>query len=459
MLLVALALLGGAWLAFDRWMGRKEWEQYREAALARGEKLTFHDYAPPIVPPEENYITGTIFERMGVETSVEAEPRRPLKLPRPKPEPKATLIERVEATKATMLESGWLKKDDLPPEAGRAVLLGLERFRTELDELRAARSRPRSRFLQSELPPPKTGFPQVLLAMDTAALLALRIDAHLVVGDPTAAMEDLRDGLRLYHASTGEPTMISALGRQTLLHVLNRSVDSGLAARLWRQEDLEQMESLLAEIDLASDARQAFASERGFINDASLARGGLPIWEQVSQIEAMDVFGEEPRGWRLWLAMVSGDSWRRLVKQNRVLDHRLTQFWASLDGVFESAPPDDVTGEESFISMTGMIGKQYVTREMALRQTRVAIALERFRSARGSYPTTLEELVPKFISTIPGDVIDGQPVRYRRVEPDKFVLYSIGANGRDDEGSAVQARGPGVGVYKALDWVWGEPWK
>jgi hypothetical protein len=86
----------------------------------------------------------------------------------------------------------------------------------------------------------------------------------------------------LYQALAGEPTMIAGLVRLSVLEVLKRSIDGGVAARLWRVEDLLQIEGLLGEIDLASDARRAFSSERGFINDASETLGDCRSGSRLS---------------------------------------------------------------------------------------------------------------------------------------------------------------------------------
>lgn len=64
---------------------------------------------------------------------------------------------------------------------------------------------------------------------------------------------------------------------------------------------------------------------------------------------------------------------------------------------------------------------------------RVAIGLERYKLAHGSYPESVEVLAPQFIHQLPHDVIGGQPLKYRRTN-DNFVLYSIGWNGKDDGG-------------------------
>ncbi|MBY0113656.1 MAG: hypothetical protein K2Y21_12615 [Phycisphaerales bacterium] len=63
----------------------------------------------------------------------------------------------------------------------------------------------------------------------------------------------------------------------------------------------------------------------------------------------------------------------------------------------------------------------------------VALAAESFRRAQGTYPETLDSLVPRFLPEIPADPVDGMPLRYRRTA-NSFILYSIGADRRDDAG-------------------------
>jgi len=63
----------------------------------------------------------------------------------------------------------------------------------------------------------------------------------------------------------------------------------------------------------------------------------------------------------------------------------------------------------------------------------VAAFVERFRLARGSLPENLNELVPQFLSAVPGDPFDGQPLRYHRLGKG-YVIYSVGRDGLDDGG-------------------------
>ncbi|MBU6411126.1 MAG: type II secretion system protein GspG, partial [Verrucomicrobia bacterium] len=79
---------------------------------------------------------------------------------------------------------------------------------------------------------------------------------------------------------------------------------------------------------------------------------------------------------------------------------------------------------------------------------RIACALERYRLAHGVYPESLDALAPQFIEKMPRDIINGQPLHYRRTGNGKFVLYSVGWDGKDDGGHA-----SGVSYDKG-DWVW-----
>lgn len=61
------------------------------------------------------------------------------------------------------------------------------------------------------------------------------------------------------------------------------------------------------------------------------------------------------------------------------------------------------------------------------------LALESYKHDHGHYPDTLDELLPDYLPREPIDYADRKPLRYRRTD-DRYVLYSIGADGRDDGG-------------------------
>ena len=61
------------------------------------------------------------------------------------------------------------------------------------------------------------------------------------------------------------------------------------------------------------------------------------------------------------------------------------------------------------------------------------LALRAFHKDHGSWPKGLTELVPEYLESIPTDPLSGMEYVYRAAEPE-FVLYSVGRDGRDDQG-------------------------
>ena len=47
----------------------------------------------------------------------------------------------------------------------------------------------------------------------------------------------------------------------------------------------------------------------------------------------------------------------------------------------------------------------------------------------------MSALVPKYVSTIPTDPFDGQPMHYRTKSPKGYVVYSVGPDRSDDKGT------------------------
>lgn len=68
-----------------------------------------------------------------------------------------------------------------------------------------------------------------------------------------------------------------------------------------------------------------------------------------------------------------------------------------------------------------------------------AVAVERFRLAHGHWPDRLEDLVPAYLSKLPIDPFDGQPLRFRRLK-DGVIIYTIGEEQTDDGGVRVRIK-------------------
>lgn len=88
----------------------------------------------------------------------------------------------------------------------------------------------------------------------------------------------------------------------------------------------------------------------------------------------------------------------------------------------------------AFLPISGHAPRNAVHLAEAKRQAIAAVvAAERYRRLHGDWPQRLDQLVPEFLSDIPRDPADGQPVRYS-LRNHRPVLYSLGADGDDDGG-------------------------
>ena len=67
----------------------------------------------------------------------------------------------------------------------------------------------------------------------------------------------------------------------------------------------------------------------------------------------------------------------------------------------------------------------------------MVIALRRFELEHGKLPEKLDELVPKFLDSVPADPFDNAPMRWNATGR---VVYSIGKDLKDDNGAVSEPR-------------------
>jgi hypothetical protein len=137
-----------------------------------------------------------------------------------------------------------------------------------------------------------------------------------------------------------------------------------------------------------------------------------------------------------------------------VQNHRIfPERWQTAD--------DDLKNHEKFLAMHdfSLTDHSRFTAfaahvQSGLDQAAVACALERHRLAKGGYPESLAELLPDFISRVPHDLVNGQPLRYERVGK-TYILYSVGWDLKDEGGAFALHPGENQ-THNPLegDWPW-----
>jgi hypothetical protein len=120
-----------------------------------------------------------------------------------------------------------------------------------------------------------------------------------------------------------------------------------------------------------------------------------------------------------------------------------------------------------FFPAVSRVAMKFVPTQSSVDLARVGCALERYRLAHGNYPETLDALVPQYIEKLPHDIINGQPLKYRRDPPSpvsgaadgQFTLFSVGWNETDDGGVVGLREKTGTVDMEKGDWVWRYPAK
>jgi hypothetical protein len=91
--------------------------------------------------------------------------------------------------------------------------------------------------------------------------------------------------------------------------------------------------------------------------------------------------------------------------------------------------------------------------------TIAALAIERHRRKHGRPPAKLVDLVPAFLSAVPVDWMDGNPLRYRVNADGTFTLWSIGEDLKDDggDGSDAAPATRTTDIWDRKDVLWPRP--
>jgi hypothetical protein len=84
-----------------------------------------------------------------------------------------------------------------------------------------------------------------------------------------------------------------------------------------------------------------------------------------------------------------------------------------------------------------------------LNEAMIACALWRYQKQHGSYPENLDALTPEFMPKVPREVVNEQPLKYRRTSEGSYWLYSVGEDGQDDGGP-----GGKFDAGNTKDWIW-----
>jgi len=483
--------------AEENWRGKHAWQSYRRAWEAKGERFDVTAVAPPRVPDEKNFAftpllkpafdfargpTGLVWhdtnglarlERISADLSSGSD--------------RNSHLARGSLEKGTFADLkayvGFYRGNTNYPQAGASatpaetILVALGKFDPELKELReAAASRPACRFPihYEEEPPGGILLPHLARIKGLTTLTHVRATAELEAGRSAEAFEDLKLGLRFSDSITNEPLLIDHLVRLASLAIDLQTLREGLVRHALTETQLAELESYLSTLSLLAEYQFAMRGERAF------GTAGLDfVRRQGFRADPMDFIGDEngaSASTPPLNAMPGGWYYQNMLTLSRLhQDFSLPAVDAQAHRVFPEVYENGrlavgKTPNGPFNLLAKMIfaaGEKAVVKSARMQAyvdlACVACALERCRLANGKLPDALDALAPRFIATVPNDIIDGKPLRYRTSPGGGYRLYSVGWNQTDDGGetgwskklsSGRDENEPAVDATKG-DWVWG----
>jgi hypothetical protein len=233
---------------------------------------------------------------------------------------------------------------------------------------------------------------------------------------------------------------------------------------------LAALQAPLEEIDQCASFAKVLQGERRFAYYLGLWLHSHPAgFSELLISSSWTDFSNDERG--TWLDRAIPSGW---IDQNELTTDRFytETVLPALDGEHDRISPEKMKQVEDVIetmratpytalcrellpSITAVARKAAVS-QTGVDEAVVACALERYRLAHGEFPEKLEALTPEFVAKLPHDVINGEPLHYRRTAGGQYVLYSVGWNGIDD-GGQVALTGSSNSRHQDFDqgdWVW-----
>lgn len=464
--LVALVLL---FYAEEDWRGWHAWNRFKHQWEAKGERFDLASVIPAPVPDDQNFaLTPVVAGCYGSMLDANGRKISP---------PDTNLVNRLNMEIPPDIAKGignWQKSTVSELQLSAAdVLRALSKYDPAIGELRQAGQLPFSRFPLNydNDPPAAILLPHLAALKECAGVLRSRAIAELQNGQSDLALADVKLGIQLTGKIRTEPFLISHLVRIAMVNITLQPIWEGLARHQWSEAQLAELERELSKLDFLSDYEFTLRGER------ALDIANIEYLRRTHKFDLMDDSGHSRRpvqniGFRLM-----PNSW---YYQNELAIARMYQQWIlpSVDIERQTISPAAIRQNEAaetnalrrlafydvFARMLfpalSPAARRFACAQESADLARVAIALERYRLAHGEYPQSLDALAPQFIAKLPHDIINCEPLHYRRTSDGQFTLYSVGWNETDDEGDVVLQKGPTSGVdLNQGDWVWRYPAK
>ena len=472
------AIVGGALLALAlltsvcAYLWMRYWGPYDERRaiqeiVAKGEKLNLEELLPPrpsddqnfygdpmwleladLVPSTENF-NGISYETFKPRLTTEKLKINGWRAPLSPQEQEA--FRKIQADDQSkerkhairQILSRWNKTRAVKADEARTLRLLLSPTEQYMEKIRELSKRPEAVF-----PNHYIGFhtpvPHIMPILDVSTLLEADARAQLALGDTEQAANDIGAIIRVSLLMRWHPSWIQALVKNSVAAVALRPINDGIFRHQWSPTQLLGFEGGLASINLPEDLTWALRTERAMMFATDLSKPVAIAMPDMPNFFMSSIF----------LRYIHGHGMRFSQKFIETLDR-----YDRSDGLSEKTvrhlhmPWGERSlypyAEEAHHNILNLIERSTEI-QTQINQTVIACALERYRIVHGSYPGSLDALLPEYLGKLPNSPITGKPMNFSLKPDGTFLLWTPGWNLKSLGGKLGEFQGDG-------DIVWGQP--
>lgn len=468
LLLFTLLVLAGAWFSYQ---GRREWAETKAELQRRGEVLSLSDIVFPPLPPEQNFFADPIWEPDAegkielFDMQMSAEEAAALR--KQFPSLAESIKEGKRADVGRVINRRALSRSYTPEEAA-LVLATYEPMKSDFSTLHRLALRSAARFPISYEKGTAMLLPHLNTLMKSGQMLAMMARAKAVLKQEDSGADEVLLILRLPQTVDDDVTLISYLVKLSLYSIALSVVETSVSD--WNAAQVGKVQQAVAKADILRQTIKTLRGERAFGNQIMDQLKQAPLGEFTKTLRAASGVSESGDQAPLSIELLAEAYRIVFFDGDRAFLNQTYQKW--LD--YLSSEPGQVTparlealnanideslrGVNRYRRMVTSLAipavKEMFARaasiEAGLRQARIACAIQEYALSEKALPSSLDQLVPKYIDEIPRDVINGGAMHYRS-DGKEYVLWSVGWNEKDDGGNgSPNEKSP----QKKLDWVW-----
>jgi hypothetical protein len=430
--------------------GALAWKRFVKVRAAEGQPLDYDFYMPPRIPEAENLFKAHVLVQLYRFDSPETkkfqkDTHNIFDFWKAYGHWQAAAPTNFPAAYAVLEKNATASGYPGDKAAAALVLSQFDAVKPVIDEIRdAAAARPLSQMGLNRNGSVQGNASGTLHTVSYA--LAWRGSCELELGQYEAAYRDTYANLRLIEGPLSVPTPLHLVfGMQ----IASRSLQSfweGCWKGAWDERQLTEFQSLLSGLRPLERLPAALRMETAVVSPDPKY---LPRW-MPSGWAPLSIIAHAEYEARFELTQFDPVSGRISLEQVRRSDQLIASQVHSVSPITRLA-----------VNMTWRRVPNIATEQCAFVLAQTACALERYRIDAGRYPPAISDLVPRYMASVPNDVIDGSPLRYVLGADGRFTLYSIGMNGIDDHGT-LPASAKAAYYPWSLDngdWVWRQPLK